>query len=669
MPPKHLVILGGGFGGVTLAQHLERVTPPDTKITLISAENHLVFSPMLAEAVGRTVSPLHIVVSGRQMVKRTTWLTASATEIDLARNEVRYLSGGGERGSLTYDHLILACGSVVNLSDVPGFAAYAYPLKTIGDAIALGNDLLARLEEADVESDPAQRRRLLTVVVVGGGFSGVEVSGEIGELMRKTRGFYPRLQAERQRTILLHRGDRILPELNAPALSDFALRKLKEQGVDVRLHSQVQEVTAQNVRLKSGEKIEASTIVCTVGTAANPLIKSLGLSVEKDRLKTDPDMRVSGTANVWALGDCAAVPNAYDGKTSPPTAQFATRQARQLAANLGKVLRGGNTAPFHFKPLGILASLGHHNAVAEILGFHLSGFIAWFLWRGIYLAKLPTLARKLEVAIDWAWQLFFAPNTVQLQMSRTNRMGRAHYAAGEFVYHKGDPGDQFYVIQSGTAGVYFDEDAQSVATLKPGDHFGEGALMSPGSKGVHSFSVKAETALDLVTLNRDDFTRLSDSLGVLHQEIQRSTLGLRGYRGLREMVEKDPRLASLKVADLMSSPAETLNCGLSLQQVIDRFHGGRPGYPVVNADGSLAGYCGRAELYDAMRGLIPLHTPVEEFMRRDAPVVGENQNLVDAVVALMRERIEVIPVVADGDNRQVAGVLSPIDVFQKAIEK
>lgn len=669
MPAKHLVIVGGGFAGVTLAQHLERATTPDTQITLISTENHLVFSPMLAEAVGRTVSPLHIVVSGRQMVKRTTWLTASTTDIDLAHSEVRYLSAGGERGSVTYDHLILACGSVVNLSDVPGFAAYAYPLKTIGDAIALGNDLLGRLEEADVESDPAQRQRLLTVVVVGGGFSGVEVSGEISELLRKTREFYPRLQGEQQRTILLHRGDRILPELNTPSLSDFALRKLKEQGVDVRLRSEVQEVTAQDVRLKSGEKIEACTIVCTVGTAANPLIKSLGLPLDKDRLKTGPDMQVSGAANLWALGDCAAVPNAYDGKMSPPTAQFATRQARQLAANLGEILRGGATAPFRYKPLGVLASLGHRNAVAEILGFHLSGFIAWFLWRGIYLAKLPTLARKLEVAIDWAWQLFFAPNTVQLQMSRTNRVGRAHYTAGEFVYRKGDPGDRFYVIQSGTAGVYLDESAEPVATLKPGDHFGEGALMSPGSKGVHSLSVKADTALDLVTLNRDDFSRLSDSLGVLHQEIQRSALGLRGYQGLREMVEKDPRLATLKVADLMSTPAETLHCGVTLQQAIDRFHGGRPGYPVVDADGKLAGYCGRAELYDAMRGLTPLATPVEEFMRKDAPVVGESQNLVDAVVTLMRERIEVIPVVAGADNRHVTGVLSPIDVFQKAIEK
>lgn len=653
---------------MTLAQHLERATPSGTQITLISSENYLVFSPMLAEAVGRTVSPLHIVVPGRQMVQKTTWLTASATEIDLAHNEVHYLSAGGERGSTGYDHLILACGSVVNLNDVPGLAAYAYPLKTMGDAIALGNDLLGRLEEASVESDPAQRRRLLTVVVIGGGFSGVEVSGEISELMRKTRVFYPELQGERERIILLHRGDRILPELNAPSLSEFALKKLREEGVDVRLQAEAQEVTEQDVRLKSGEKIESSTIVCTVGTATNPLIRALGLPLEKDRLKTDPDMRVTGASNVWAIGDCAAIPNAHDGKTSPPTAQFATRQARQLAANIARVIRGESAEPFKFKPLGMLASLGHHNAVAEILGLHLSGFVAWFLWRGIYLAKLPTLARKLEVAIDWAWQLFFAPNIVQLQMSRTNRVGRAHYAAGEFVYRKGDPGNRFYVVQSGAAGVYLDEGAPPVSMLKPGDHFGEGALMSPDSKGMHSVSVKAETALDLVTLNRDDFTRLSDSLGVLHQEMRRSALGRRGYLGLQEIVQKEPRLASLKVSDVMSSPAETLDAGLTLEEAIERFHGGRPGYPVVDESGLVVGYCGRAELYDALRGLIPVQTPVSEFMRKDAPVVSADQSLVDAVVALMRERVEVMPVVSATDRRKVAGVLSPIDVFRKAIE-
>jgi NADH dehydrogenase len=185
-------------------------------------------------------------------------------------------------------------------------------------------------------------------------------------------------------------------------------------------------------------------------------------------------------------------------------------------------LRNQPARPFSYRPLGMLASLGRHNAVADIMGLKLSGFPAWFLWRGLYLAKLPTLRRKIEVAIDWAWQLLFPPNIVQLQLARTNRVGRAHYAAGEFVYHKGQPSDQFYVVESGTAGVYLDENAPPVVVLKPGDHFGEGALLSAEAAGVHAVSVKAETPLDLMTLGRDDFKRLSETLLVLRREIEQS---------------------------------------------------------------------------------------------------------------------------------------------------
>lgn len=479
MAEKRVIIVGGGFGGVTLAQHLERSVRSDIEIVLISGENHFVFTPMLAEVVGRSVSPLHIVVPGRQMVRRTNWLTARVTEIELEKNFVHYMASGGERGTLAYDHLVLACGSVVNLDIMPGMAAHAYPLKTLGDATFLGNDLIGRMEEASVESDSIKRQRLLTVVVIGGGFSGVEVSGAIADLLDRIRCFYPQLRHEQPRVILLHRGDRILPELNAPSLSEFAYSKLRERGIDVRLKTEAQEVSAIDVRLKSGEQIETATVVCTVGNMPNPLIRSLGLPINRGLIVTDPDMRVSGFTSAWALGDCAVVPNAYDGKPSPPTAQFVTRQAKQLADNLICTLKGQPTRPFSFKPLGVLASIGHKNGVAEILGFKLSGLLAWFFWRGIYLAKLPTLARKIEVAIDWAWQIFFPPNIVELQMARTERAGRAHYAAGEFVLRKGDLGDRFFVIESGKAGIYLNENSPPIAVLKAGDYFDMRLTITP----------------------------------------------------------------------------------------------------------------------------------------------------------------------------------------------
>src|SRR5215471_11211646 len=225
MNKRRVVIIGGGFGGVTVAQHLERRLASEIEIVLISSENHFVFTPMLAEAVGRSISPDHVVVVGRQMVRRTIWLTAQVTDIDLESNRVSYVGAGGESAALSYDHLVLACGSVVNMNMVPGLAAYAYPVKSLGDAVYLGNDMITRVEEAEVETDPSRRRRLLTVVIIGGGFSGVEVAGEIAEVAEETRRFYPALKGERPHIILLQRGEYLIPELNAPSLSTFACDK------------------------------------------------------------------------------------------------------------------------------------------------------------------------------------------------------------------------------------------------------------------------------------------------------------------------------------------------------------------------------------------------------------------------------------------------------------
>src|SRR5439155_9126325 len=205
---------------------------------------------------------------------------------------------------------------------------------------------------------------------------------------------------------LLEARDRILPDL-PPSLSAFARKKMAQNGITVRAGAVAQAVTDDGIRLQDGSGIDASTVVCTIGTTVSPLLASLGLPLVNRRLKTDPDMRVEGQANVWALGDCAAVPNAYDGKLSAPTAQLAVRQAKQLAVNLTQALAGRPTRPFSYKPVGMLASIGAHKAVGLVFGVKISGFPAWFLWRGIYLSKMPTVARKIQIAFDWLWQLFF----------------------------------------------------------------------------------------------------------------------------------------------------------------------------------------------------------------------------------------------------------------------
>jgi len=412
-PANRIVIVGGGFAGVTLAQRLERMLPTEWEIVVLSADNHLVFTPMLPEVVGRTISPLDVVVAGRQLTRRTRWLEGCARRIDREKNQAHYVLKTGKESSLDYSHLVLACGSMVNMDTIPGLAARGHPLKTVMDAIILGNDVIGNFETAAAEPDASVRGRLLTVVVIGGGFSGVEVAGHIADLMRAGHRFYPELRKETPRVVLLQKRDRILPELNHKSLSEFALKKLRENGIGVRLETTAEKVTPTAVRLASGEEIEAALIVSTVGTDTRPLIKDLGLALENGRLATDPDMKVKGTSNLWALGDCALIPNAHDDNACPATAQFAVQQARQLAGNLKRALDGAATRPFRYRPRGMLASIGQQNAVAEIYGVKLSGFIAWFLWRGIYLFKLPTFGHKLRVAFAWAWNIFFSPNIVQ----------------------------------------------------------------------------------------------------------------------------------------------------------------------------------------------------------------------------------------------------------------
>jgi NADH dehydrogenase len=415
---ERIVIVGGGFAGVTLAQRLERSLPAQTEIIVLSVDNHLVFTPMLPEVVGRTISPLHVVVAGRQLTRRTKWLEARVSRIDLEKNEAHYLRRDGTAASMRYTHLALACGAAANLAEIPGLVSRGYALKTVMDAIVMGNDVIGNFEAATTESDAEERQRLLTVVVIGGGFSGVEIAGHITDLMRAIHRFYPELKHETPHVVLLQKGRQLLPELHHESLSKFTLQKLRKNGIKVRLDTTAKKADSAAVHLTSGERIETGMIVCTVGTETHPLIKDLGLPLEKGRLKTDPDMKVSGTTNLWSLGDCALVPNAFDGRTSPATAQFAMQQARQLAENLKCASQRAATKPFNFRPRGMLASIGHRNAVAVIYGVKLSGFIAWFLWRGIYLAKLPTFSRKLEVAINWACGIPFPPNIVQLGLSK-----------------------------------------------------------------------------------------------------------------------------------------------------------------------------------------------------------------------------------------------------------
>jgi NADH dehydrogenase len=663
---RTIVIVGGGFAGVYAARHLRRRLDRDWQVILFSQENHFIFTPLLGDVVGSAINPMHVVWPIRQMARGVTCRTAALTDLDLPARQVVYKTAAGQVARQAYDHLILACGSAVNLDIIPGMAAHGWPLKTMGDALMLRNHLIGQLERAEVETDPAARRRLLAVVVVGGGYSGVEVTGEIADLLKGSSRFYGSHRPEDIRVTLLEGRQRILPEL-PESLSAFARTKMTGRGIEIRTGAVARSVTETGVSLADGTRIEAGTVVCTIGTTVSPLLAGSGLPLVRNRLQTTGDMRVEGHDNVWALGDCAAVPNAYDQSVSAPTAQLAVRQARQLARNVANAVRGQATRPFSFKPLGMLASIGNHRAVGLVFGVKVSGFLAWFLWRGIYLSKMPTLARKVQIAFDWAWQLVFPRDIAQLNLELTERLGRAHFEPGQFVFHKGEPGDRFYVIERGRAGVYLDEAAPPVATLTAGEHFGEGSLLRAAP---HSASVKAEAPLDVLVVGQRPFAQLTRSLEVLRAALERSVQGARSSSRLLELARDNPRLNGTCVREVMSRPVATLPAGLTLAEAVRRSQeGGKGAYPVVDVEGHMVGLCTRTDFYSALQRLAPPATPLTEVMRRPVLTVRADDSLTTALLTFLRAPIKRLVVVAEDDPRRPVGMLTPFDIVQVLAEE
>ncbi|HVZ35140.1 MAG TPA: NAD(P)/FAD-dependent oxidoreductase [Polyangiaceae bacterium] len=424
---KNLVIIGGGFAGTRTAQALEHALPPDWTLTLMSQENFITFNPLLPEVVGASILPGHVIAPHRQMIHCSHVCMAQVTDIDTASRTIHYLGEGP--GTLRYDQLVLACGTNANLDIIKGMGQYALPLKTLGDALFLRNRVIARLEQAELQPAAEQRRWLLTFVVVGGGFSGVETAGELVDFLYASLRYYKRVRREDLRIVLLHSGERLLPELSS-SLGRFTERKMRQRGIEVRLGVRAVRVTDRDVQLGSGEAVAGGTVICTIGTEPNPLLEQIPAVKNRGRLVVNPDLSVPGVDGVWAAGDCAAVVNALDGQVAPPTAQLAEAQARQLAANIIAKLKGEPTRPFRYRAKGQLSAIGHNKAVAEVFGVKLSGFVAWLMWRGLYLLRIPTFARKTRLFLEWNWAMFFPPDIAHLGYRRTHRRALAAPARG-----------------------------------------------------------------------------------------------------------------------------------------------------------------------------------------------------------------------------------------------
>lgn len=400
-----IVVLGGGFAGLYTCLHLEDV---DANVTLVSDRNAVLFTPMLAEVAGSSLEPSHIATPLRSSLDRTRVVRGTVSGIDL---EARQVTVGDER--LGFDHLVIALGAV-NRS--PKTSEPALALKTLEDAMRVRNQVIERFEEADRETDEEKRRALLTFVVAGGGFAGVELAGAVNDFARGMLVDYPRLDGVR--VVLVHSRDRILPELSEE-LARYAQRRMEERGVEFLLGRRLADCTATEVRLEPDEVIPARTLVFTAGTGPNPLPKEAGLPVDaRGAVVVDGCLAVKGVPDVWALGDVAAVFDGVTGKACPPTAQFALREARAVARNIALKLEGSEPRPFHFAGLGSMCVVGHQVACAELAvplvgTVRFGGLLAWLMWRGVYLSKLPGLERKVRVLADWVIELFFPRDVVQ----------------------------------------------------------------------------------------------------------------------------------------------------------------------------------------------------------------------------------------------------------------
>jgi NADH dehydrogenase len=416
---KRIVIIGGGFGGVYCAMHLERLLKrhPDAEITLISRENFFLFTPMLHEVAASDLDITHIVSPLRALLTRTTVVVGEVVAVDLQRHLVTVAHGfSHHQHDLAFDQLVVALGSTTNFHGSRSIEQHALTMRTLGDAIHLRNRLIAMLEEAESEG-PDAAAGLLTFVVAGGGFAGVETIAAVNDFVREALRFYRRLSADQVRLVLVHAGTEILPELGTE-LGEYARRKLTSRGVEILVNATVAAVDAGSVTLRDGTRIPSRLLVWTAGTAPHRLIECLPCPLERGRIQVDETLAVPGWPGVWAVGDCAVVPNRPTGKPHPPTAQHALREARTAARNIVAVLEGRPTEAFDFTTIGQLAAIGRRTGVARVFGWNFSGFVAWWLWRTIYLTKLPRLDRKVRVGIDWTLDLVFAKDFVQFLAER-----------------------------------------------------------------------------------------------------------------------------------------------------------------------------------------------------------------------------------------------------------
>lgn len=426
----HILILGGGFAGVQVLRELQAHFQDDIKIdiTLVSKENFFLFTPMLPEVSSGMIETRHILTPIRTFCKRARFYEATVDSIDLNKKQVVIGHSIGKEGYplyhnthiLSYDYLVIALGSETNFFGLKDVAENALTIKSIGDAIVLRNHVINMLEQADIEHKNQElQSNLMTFVVVGGGFSGVETVGELNDFVRDSvRHFYHNIDVKDVKVILISAIERILPEVTND-LAEFALKKLQDNGIDVILNAHVEAASSDSVRLRNGSVINTHTLIWAGGVIPPLLVADLPCLHDKTgRILANNYLQVSDYSGVYVLGDCASVTNSSTNKPYPPTAQHAIRQAKIVSYNITSSIKDDRSEKrrFDYTTKGVMALIGRKNGVGILLGYKVYGFIAWWLWRSYYLGNIPTTEKKFRVMIDWFVDLFFYRDVTRLKM-------------------------------------------------------------------------------------------------------------------------------------------------------------------------------------------------------------------------------------------------------------
>jgi len=519
MARPRAIIVGGGFAGAFTARYLHKYARGAVDIELFNTENYFVFQPLLPEVASGTISAPDAVTPLRYMLPGVRIRMAEVTHLDRSTRTVHFLQGSRRTPQcVAYDHLIVAVGQKTDLTRSPGFQEHGLCMRSLADAHQLRNKIIRRLEHADVTTDNALKRQLLTIVVAGGGFSGVETIGEIAEMIRRTLKFYPNIQADEIRCVLIQRDKGILPEL-PQSLGDYAAAKLRKRNVEILCGRSITSATASAVYLDDGTHIRTSMFVTTVGNRPHDFTQRLGIELVKGKIPVDRHLKVRGSGNIWALGDAALVPlsdaDNDSGAFAPPTAQHAVREAQCVARNIVNSLGDKELLQFSYKAQGSLASIGNYKGVAEIRGVKLSGLLAWILWRAIYIGMLPGFATRLRVALNWFFDYFLPRSIVQIANRVDTATQYRRYAKGDIVSEAGQFVDGLYTVISGRLESRISNAAEGedfVRILGPGDHWGERSL-SEDMKTAGTLIATEDTRVMVLPAN--DFRNLCEAFPAL----------------------------------------------------------------------------------------------------------------------------------------------------------